>query len=686
MPALHSPFQEIFHVTVPHVSQFPMCRIPLKPLGWMATLGRVWRSAFSGNYQLGFESLGVMSACAAVFLFSVPTAWNALGIVLRVCGLVLLGLWALGFWSRNFRSWLAGRRISLRRLEQRTIELEQVRRAMMEQREILDHAMVAGCLGAWFFDPATGIFTFTDAFYAMLRTSAEAEGGYQMAPEQYAERFIPADVRPIVALELDAAVNSLAADYRRTLDHQIVRADGTSGWIQVSFRMLRDSEGQPIRLIGVNQDITSRKDVEQELKDYSFALEVANDRLEDLRLVAEEANRAKSDFLANMSHEIRTPMTAILGFADVLLDRLEDERDVLAASTIKRNGKQLLELVNDILDLSKIEAGKIEVERVACSPQKIVDDVVSLMSVRADAKGLSLRAECHGRVPRQVLCDPTRLRQIIMNLVGNAIKFTEAGSVRIVSRFNNDPDRPCMRFDVHDTGIGMTEEQLSMLFQPFTQADSSTTRKFGGTGLGLTICKRLTELLGGVIHVDSAPGRGSVFSVTIEVGHPEAVGLPESVDGASSYPRCTIPSISGSPPDLRYRILLVEDGADNQRLITFLLTKAGADVKVVEDGYAGLQETLAACDRGCPYDVILMDMQMPVMDGYTAVRRLREANYSGPIIALTAHAMSDDRAKCLAAGCDDYATKPINRKHLLELISRHAGSGKLPRPVEYAGY
>ena len=336
-----------------------------------------------------------------------------------------------------------------------------------------------------------------------------------------------------------------------------------------------------------------------------------------------------------MSHEIRTPMTAILGFSEVLLgepgiERAPPER-VEAFRTIRRNGEYLLELINDILDLSKIEAGRFDLERIDWSIVQILSDVVSLMRVRADAKQLPISIEYLGEIPEMIHTDPLRVRQILINLVGNAIKFTEVGGVRLVVQLVNPPhSHTLLRVDVIDTGIGLTPEQLPRLFQPFSQADTSTTRKFGGTGLGLMISKRLAEMLGGDITVNSAPGSGSCFSVTFETGNLAGVKMI----GARLVDEATVQSQPIGPAtaqvNLACRILLAEDGPDNQRLISFILKKAGADVTVVGNGQLACEEMLAAVERGMPFDVILMDMQMPVMDGYDATRRLRPRDTDTP--------------------------------------------------------
>ncbi len=406
------------------------------------------------------------------------------------------------------------------------------------------------------------------------------------------------------------------------------------------------------------QDISARKRMEAALQKSQKSAQVAN--------------LAKSEFLANMSHEIRTPMTAILGFTDILLERLENAEDIDAAQTIKRNGDYLLSIINDILDLSKIESGKLDVETINCSPHRVVSEVISLMRLRAEEKDIFLQEKYLGAVPTVIQSDPTRLRQILINLVGNAIKFTNAGSVRLETQLERTPGKPPrLLFRVTDTGIGMSGEQMSRLFQPFTQADASTTRKFGGTGLGLTISKRLTELLGGYVSVKSTPGKGSTFCVSVEIGSLENTPLLASGDQPNF--KQDVKKQAGLEQRLSCRILLAEDGPDNQRLISCVLRNAGAEVTVAENGQIALELALDAWRRSEPYGVVLMDMQMPVLEGYSATRKLREAGYGAPIIALTAHAMQDDREKCLQAGCDEFATKPIDRPTLFKTIAAFAG-------------
>ncbi|MFH1109650.1 MAG: ATP-binding protein [Planctomycetota bacterium] len=398
------------------------------------------------------------------------------------------------------------------------------------------------------------------------------------------------------------------------------------------------------------------------------------EQLNEAKERAESADRAKSEFLANMSHEIRTPMTAILGFSEMLTEpSLPEPQRLNAVHTIRRNGEHLLSILNDVLDLSKIEVGRMTVERILCSPAGVVAEVLSLMRVRADAKKLSLDCEYQGAVPEAIQSDPTRLRQILLNLVGNAIKFTKVGGVRLIVRLVTS-EAPMIQFDVVDTGVGITREQAARLFQPFTQGDASTTRKFGGTGLGLLIAKRLAEVLGGdVTIVDTKPGVGACVRATVPVGSLDGVRIVEAPAGAIALALAPVSedAIARPPAPLHCRVLLAEDGVDNQRLISLVLTRAGANVTIAGNGQIAVTQALAAEDAGRPFDIILMDVQMPELDGHEAARRLRRAGYFRPIIALTAHAMSSDRERCLEAGCNDYATKPIDRAKLIEMIRAH---------------
>ena len=395
---------------------------------------------------------------------------------------------------------------------------------------------------------------------------------------------------------------------------------------------------------------------------------------------AEAAAIAKTHFLANMSHEIRTPMTAILGQAEQLLEAGDvtqaPEERLKSLKTIKRNSILLLAIINDILDLSKIEAGGLSVERIDFYPMQVIEDVILLLRDQAREKGLELSAEFESEIPETFQGDPTRLKQILLNLIGNAIKFTRRGSVTLaVGLVARDAD-PRLRFAVVDTGIGLAEAERARLFRPFEQADNSTSRRYGGTGLGLAICRRLTELMGGTLTVESELGRGSTFTLELATGPLEqARMLPHPVLGGDE----PLAALRPTPADrhaLACRILVAEDAPDNQRVIRHMLDKAGARVEIAEDGEIAVERILAAWEAGEPFDVVLMDMQMPRLDGYEATRRLRDRGYRGAIIALTAHAMEGERQRCLDAGCDDYETKPLDQERLIDAIRRYAPSAK----------
>lgn len=463
--------------------------------------------------------------------------------------------------------------------------------------------------------------------------------------------------------------------------------DGRYIWLETRAKPVRDATGQVSRIVGCSRDITARKQAEEEFRRFAREIEESRnqiakqaDELRQANELAQQASLAKSAFLANMSHEIRTPMTAILGYANLLLTETSwvhnptDRNDALLA--IHRNGEHLLTIINDILDLSKIESGRMELETVACNIRQLVEDVVASFQIRAAEKGLNLATNFGSNVPETVGTDPTRVRQILINLIGNAIKFSDHGSVTVIVTAELIHAKQWkLQFEVLDTGIGIDPARLNELFLPFTQVDARTTRKFGGTGLGLAISRRLASMLGGDLQASSRIGAGSSFvaSILSECLDQHAVNSDSRPSSATAPTDVTSPRLDGC------RLLLVEDGRDNQRLIAFLLKRAGAHVEIADNGLRAI-ELLQSI--GQTIDVILMDMQMPELDGYSATRQLRSDGDLRPIIALTANAMSNDRELCLAAGCSDYIAKPVNRAALLEVVFKWYQQSKVaPDPV-----
>ena len=431
-------------------------------------------------------------------------------------------------------------------------------------------------------------------------------------------------------------------------------------------------------MIIIRQNVDEMKKLAQHTAQLEIAVRVA----EESEKRADFANQAKSQFLANMSHEIRTPLNGILGFTEILLRDAEripalERRENLKA--IQSSGRHLLALINDVLDLSKIEAGQLLVQTIPCSPHQAIAETISVLRVRAAEKGISLDYRWDGLIPETIQTDPYRLKQVLMNLVGNAIKFTDQGSVLIVGRLDRSGEAPELVIEVRDTGIGIAEEKLEQIFEPFVQADNSITRKYEGTGLGLAICRNIAKALCGRLSASSVVGQGSSFVLRVATGDLKDVCLlehPPQIAGAD-----VMESTSGTSDLGGRRVLVVDDGSTNRKLIKLMLERAGATVRVAENGQVAVDMA-----KRLPFDVILMDMQMPVLDGYSATRQLREQGFTRPIIALTANAMKGDREKCEQAGCSRYLSKPINIDELMRTVTdclvSTAADGQSPEPRE----
>ncbi len=428
-------------------------------------------------------------------------------------------------------------------------------------------------------------------------------------------------------------------------------------WVE-SMIPVRDQNDKVVGINIVAEEVTYQRQSEERLK----ALKLQAD---EAREQAENASRFKSEFLANMSHEIRTPMTAILGYADLLESHLDDPDNLQSVRTIKRNGRFLINLINDILDLSKIESGKLELELVPVSPVEIIEQTLDMMQLQADRKQLELGVDYLSKLPVTLETDPTRLRQILVNLTGNAVKFTETGGVTLRIDYQSDP-QPSVLFHVIDTGIGMTESQQSEVFAAFRQADSSISRRFGGSGLGLAISQRLAASLGGGISVESQPGKGSTLTLTLPAGNADDIVL--------ATPAKRVISDSAEPlqtPDLPYRLLAVDDRRDVLHVVQHILEDAGARVSTASGAADAFEKVRQAEAKGHGFEAIVLDMQMPEINGYDAAATLRKQGFKPPIVALTANAMKGEREKCLKAGCTDYLTKPIDKHLLIESLHRH---------------
>ena len=511
-------------------------------------------------------------------------------------------------------------------------------RAELERsQERLHRAMEGSGLALWDLDVPGETIYLSEHWSVML-------GGEKQETRCTAQELlelVPAEDLPSIQAGLEPVLRGSSPRY--VVQHRVRRRDGTLLWLHSEGRVAeRDASGAPLRMVGTNRDITQGRQAEQDLR--------------EARDAADAANKAKSLFLATMSHEIRTPLNGIIGMTKLLLDEELNPEVRRHANLIDRSAHSLLALVNDILDVSKIEAGQMEIERVPFDLHELVEDITNLYRLRATEKSLLFRVRIDPTVPQLVEADPTRIRQVLVNLLGNALKFTNSGWIGLDVRGRDDGPAYLLELAVADTGIGIPVEVQPQLFTRFMQADSSTSRKFGGSGLGLSIVRQLVDLMGGSVDVKSVPGRGSRFTVAVPV-------LVADDAPAVSVFQDLPPATQGA------RVLIAEDNTTNQVVAFGMLRKLGYDdVTIAGDGVEACQLALSE-----HFDVILMDCQMPEMDGYEATRRLRAAGCTSAIVAMTANAIKGDRERCVEAGMNDYLTKPVDLKVLRTMMARWAG-------------
>lgn len=534
-------------------------------------------------------------------------------------------------------AWL-GSATDIHELKKTQEELRQTREQVEQERLQLQLAMETAELGTCVCDWATGYIDW-DAHHAKIF-------GYPARPMRVTlkdfKNALHPDVRERTMKELSEVVETQRRIYEGEWRLQLPLSDEVR-YVRNVTRFEYDRDGRCVLAQGLVQDITAQKTVNEKL--------IAASKESDI------ANRAKSQFLANMSHEIRTPVGVVLGYTDLALESANLDPETRAyLQAARNNGEALKKLIGDLLDLSKIESDKMDLEQLEVDMPHLIEDVVSSLQVRAREKSLQLKIDLQPKLTRRIIADPTAVRQVLTNLVSNAIKFTPYGGVYVHVFEEKTPDgRLHMRFRIRDTGIGVAEKSVPRLFMPFSQADSSMSRKYSGTGLGLVISRKLARLMDGdVALLETSQGRGSLFEF-----HFHCQPAPhEHQRPATEVKTALVCPLEG------YRVLIVEDSVDNRDLLALYLTRAGAVVDVAEDGLRGVHKALQFNP-----DAVLMDIQMPDMDGYEAYRQLRNSRFLKPVIALTAHALKSERDRALNEGFTSYLTKPIDRSVLVTTIA-----------------
>ena len=520
------------------------------------------------------------------------------------------------------------------------LKAQEVQKTHQKQLELSSE--ISG-LAFWEFDFKKELFTFNKLYYKFLATSKEFEGGYIMSVEKYFKSFIPEESQKIV-LDVIGQAYTKNEEYKDSFEYKMTRRDSVEIDVLVDFYFTYSEDGKPLKAYGTKYNLTKQKENERELI-------LAKEK-------AEKATQSKSEFLANMSHEIRTPLNGVIGLTDLVLQTQlnNEQRDFLNRSLSSSNA--LLHVINDILDYTKIEANKIDLEHIPFRLDEILSQLTNLFSYQFNNKGIDFRSIVDSNVPNNLIGDPFRIVQILTNLVGNAIKFTQKGSVKVLSSSHNiDAESVKLKIDIEDSGIGISQEKKSRLFKEFSQVDTSNTREYGGTGLGLVISKKLAQLMDGEISVESKEGEGSTFSFELKLKYDNNANNSVKIVNFNEQKKKSA---------LIGKVLLVEDNKTNQIVASINLKKFGLEVEIAENGAIAVEKA-----KENEYHIILMDLQMPIMDGFEATRKIREFNKNIPIIALSAAVMQEDVKLTQDAGMNQHLAKPLNLVKLYEVLDHY---------------